>query len=280
MVVIISAVTMLLLAILMAVVLGWAKNAFHVEVDPRVERINEVLPQANCGACGYAGCNDYAEAVVAGEAEPQQCPVGGSSCAEMIADIMGVEVGESFPNRPIVHCGATEKNRLQRHAYSGERTCAAATGVAGVQGCTYGCLGYGDCVVSCDYDAIHIIDGLAVVDYDKCVGCAACAKACPRDIIEMVSFKADDMMKVACSNKDGGKAVKSVCQVGCIACKRCAKESENFSVDEGIALIDYESYDPAQADSDNSAMEKCPTNCIFMAGKNHPRGAAPEDAGE
>lgn len=267
MVILFAAITMLLLAVLMAVVLGWAKQAFHVEVDPRVEKINEALPDANCGACGYAGCNDYAEAVVAGKAPPDFCTVGGPECAEMVGEIMGMEVEATYPSRPIVKCGATEDKRLQRHEYLGEKTCAAANNIAGVQGCMYGCLGFGDCVEACDYDAIHIVDGLAVVDYEKCVGCAACEKACPRNIIEMIDYKADDMMKVACSNRDGAKTVKAVCEVGCIACNRCAKESDLFKVEDNVARIDYDNYDPEDLDSARQALEKCPTNCIAMSGK-------------
>jgi len=267
-VVLFAAVAMLVLAVVMAAVLGWAKDAFHVEVDPRVDQINEALPDANCGACGFAGCNDYSEAVVAGKAQPNLCPVGGSDCAEKIAEIMGLSVEESLPIRAIVHCGASVEQRLKRHEYRGEKTCAAATKVAGLQGCMYGCMGFGDCVVVCDYDAIHIIDGLAVVDYEKCIGCGVCAKACPRGIIEMIDYKADEMMQVACSSKDAGKAVKSVCQVGCIGCKGCDKRSDLFKTVENLAGIDYECYNPDTFEDARLALEKCPTNCIVMSGKN------------
>lgn len=268
--VVISAVTMLLLAILMAVILGWAKQAFHVDIDPRVEKIIEALPDANCGACGYAGCADYAEAVAAGKADIMLCPVGGESCAAELAEIMGIEVGAVIPDRPIVKCGAREHQRKQRHAYIGERTCKASTNVAGVQGCTFGCLGFGDCVVACDYDAIHIIDGLAVVDYAKCIGCAACARACPRLIIEMVAFQSDDVIKVACSNHDDGKTVKAVCEVGCIGCSKCGKMSEVFKIDDNLASVDYEEFYKDKLEESQEAARSCPTNCIVMTGKSWP----------
>lgn len=267
-VVLASAVIMLILAILMAAVLGWAKDAFHVEVDPRVEKIDEALPAANCGACGYAGCMEYAEAVAAGEAAVTLCTVGGSDVAAAIAEIMGVEADAVVKEMAVVNCGATLSQRKQRHEYLGEKTCSAATNVAGVQGCMYGCLGFGDCVAACDYDAIHIVDGLAVVDYHKCIGCAACVKACPRGIIEMVAFDHDDVVKVACSNKDGGKAVKDVCEVGCIACKRCEKESPLFLVEDNLARVCHEKFDPESKEGVEQAIEKCPTDCILICGKS------------
>lgn len=264
-IVIASAVIMLVLAIVMAVVLGWAKQAFHVEIDPRVEKIDEALPGVNCGACGYAGCMEYAEAVAAGEAPVTLCTVGGAEVVEEVAAIMGVEAGKIVAARAVVKCGAALEQRLQRNDYLGERTCTAANNVAGVQGCMYGCLGFGDCVAACDYDAIHIIDGLAVVDYEKCIGCAACARACPRNIIEMVDFESNAVVKVACSNQDDAKTVKSVCQVGCIGCKKCAKASPVFLIEGNLAEVCYEKYDPENLEDVQKAIEGCPTNCITMA---------------
>ena len=134
---------------------------------------------------------------------------------------MGVELGETFPFRPIVHCGAHTEDRLGRTLYQGESRCAAANLVSDVQACTYGCLGFGDCTRACNYDAIHVVDGLATVDYDKCVGCGACSRACPRNIITITPFKAERIMAVTCANKDKGKDVMAVCNVGCIGCGAC-----------------------------------------------------------
>ncbi len=263
-VIILAAATMLLLAVFMAFVLGWANQAFHVEVDPRVEHVNEVLPGANCGGCGYVGCNEYAEAVVAGEIPPDKCTVGGTSCATALAKILGVELTQSWPQRPAVHCAAHYGNRLKRHEYRGERTCASANLIAGVQGCTYGCLGFGDCDRSCAFDAIDTIDGLATVDYEKCVGCGACERACPRHIISMVPFKAKQMLVVACSNKDPGKLVRSVCEVGCIGCGICQKLEEAFSLRDNLAGIDYEKYEPAEDMAHVQA--KCPRSLLIHVG--------------
>jgi len=265
--IILAAGTMLVLALFMAFVLGWANQAFHVDVDPKVEAVNEALPGANCGGCGYVGCNEYAEAVVAGHVPPDKCTVGGVRCAAALANILGVELDESDPYRPAVHCGATVEQRLKRHEYRGEQTCRTANLIAGVQGCTYGCMGFGDCTWVCAFDAIHIIDGLATVDYDRCVGCGACERACPRHIISMVPFKNEQMLIVACSNQDFGKDVKAVCKVGCIGCKGCAKRSELFEVTDNIPRIDYDKYDPETMEAAQIAIEKCPMKRLTLVGK-------------
>jgi len=262
-----SAATLLGLAMVFCYILGWASKAFQVEVDPRVDAILEVLPGANCGGCGYVGCGEYAEAVVGGQAGVNKCTVGGSSCAASIAGIMGVDAGESLPYRPIVHCGAHLEDRLKRHPYQGEQRCVAANLVSGIQGCTYGCLGFGDCTQACNYDAIHIVDGLATVDYETCVGCGACAKACPRNIITMVPFKAERMLAVACSNKDAGKAVKEVCKVGCLGCKACTRVSDLFSVENNLSTINYESYSPEKREELLAACKKCTRNRLIFVGK-------------
>jgi len=267
MLIVLAAGTMLILALFMAYVLGWANRAFHVEMDPRVEKVTHALPGANCGGCGFVGCGEYAEAVVAGQAPPDKCPVGGEDCAAKIAEILGLELEQTWPYRPVVHCGATYEQRLKRHEYRGEPTCGSANLISGVQGCTYGCLGFGDCQDACPFDAIHVIDGLATVDYLKCTGCGKCAETCPRNIIHMVPFKAEQMVVVACSSKDFGKDVRAVCKVGCIGCKACTKRSELFSVEDNISRIDYDKYDPQELEAVNIALQKCPMKCIVTVGK-------------
>jgi Na+-translocating ferredoxin:NAD+ oxidoreductase RNF subunit RnfB len=266
-IILLAAGTMLLLATLMAYVLGRANRAWHVEEDPRVEQVLDALPGANCGGCGYANCHEYAEAVVAGEADVDRCSVGGVSCATALAKILGVETEAKWPHRPIVHCRARWDDRLKRTPYRGEPTCSAANLVAGVQGCTYGCLGLGDCERACPFDAIHVIDGLAVVDYDKCTGCGRCAQVCPRNIISMVPFKADRVVAIACSNRDPGKAVRAVCKVGCIGCGLCGKTSELFQTEDNLARLDYDAYDPQRREELLAAAEKCPMKSIVEVGK-------------
>ncbi len=261
-----AATTMLAMALVLSFVLGWANRAFHVEVDPRVDAAIDVLPGANCGGCGYVGCGEYAEAVVLDDAPVNLCTVGGKSCTEALATVMGVEVTVSYPWRPVVHCGARYNDRLGRSPYIGEQRCGPANLVTDVQGCTYGCLGFGDCNRACNYDAIHIEDGLARVDYDKCVGCGACAKACPRNIITMAPFKTDRMLVVECSNLDAGKDVKAVCKVGCLGCKACERTSGMFTVINNLSTINYDNYTLENLQSGLLAAKKCPRNRLVFVG--------------
>ncbi len=265
-----SATTLFTMAVVISYILGWANKAFFVKVDPRIEAIIEILPGANCGGCGFVGCGDYAEEVVINGVAVDKCPVGGAGCAANVAAIMGIEVGESCPQRPIVHCGAHYGDRKGRTFYVGEMTCQAANMVAGVQSCTYGCLGFGDCTRACKYDAIHVIDGLATVDYDKCIGCGACGNVCPRNIITITPFKKSRILAVGCSNKDAGKEVMAVCDVGCIGCKACAKKSQLFKMENNLPTIDYEHWDAECTLEVMEACEKCPRNRLIFVGEPSP----------
>ena len=260
--------TMFGLAFLMSWVLGWASRRFHVAEDPRVEQVEKVLPQANCGACGCIGCREFAEAVVKGEVPVDGCPVGGATVAHAIAEILGVALEARAPRWVIVHCGAECEQRLKRMPYHGEQTCAAAHLVSGVQGCTYGCLGFGDCERACPFDAIHIINGLAVVDYEKCTGCGKCVAACPRKIIELVSFTSDPLMIVACANRDPGREVRAVCKVGCIACGICQKTAPDiFTIRDNLSVIDYRNHPSDDRSQLELAAQKCPTKCLVYRGR-------------
>ena len=208
-----------------------------------------------------------AVAVVADNAPVNKCPVGGDSCAAAVAEIMGVEAGEAHPFRPIIHCGACREDRLGRTLYIGEQRCASANLVADIQGCTYGCLGFGDCARACKYDALHVVDGLAVVDYEKCIGCGACAKVCPRNIITITPFRAERIMAVTCSNKDKGKDVMAVCNVGCIGCKACSRLSGVIKMENNLSVIDYDNYTPECMPDLMKACEKCPRSRIVFVGK-------------
>ncbi len=261
------------LAIGGAVVLGWASRAFHVEIDPRVQSILDALPGANCGGCGHTGCAAYAEAVAAGRAAHNLCGPGGSESTEKLAHIMGVDVGESWPLRAIVHCAAETHQRLRQTPYLGEPTCAAANLVTDVQGCTYGCLGFGDCQRACPYGAIRVVNGLARVDYEKCTGCRQCVAACPRNIITVVPFKQNRVLAVACSNRERGPGVKSVCSVGCIGCSACVRSSGGMIEMEGtLPRIDYDNYGP-ETDLSTS-VEKCSMESLIYVG---PGAAVPAE---
>ncbi|WP_419656889.1 RnfABCDGE type electron transport complex subunit B [Desulfosarcina variabilis] len=262
-----AASTMLGMALVLSFVLGWANRAFHVEVDPRVDAAIDVLPGANCGGCGYVGCGEYAEAIVQDGAPINKCTVGGESCMKALADVMGVEATASFPWRPVVHCGAHTKDRLGRNPYHGEKRCSTANLVTDIQGCTYGCLGFGDCTRACNFDAIHVEDGLARVDYEKCVGCGACANACPRNIITMAPFKSEQLLVVECSNKDAGKDVKTVCNVGCLGCKACERASDMFCIENNLSCIDYDNYTIENLKTGLTAAKKCPRHRLVFVGK-------------
>lgn len=260
-----AAAILAILAIAVGGLLGWANRVFHVEIDPKVETILGALPGANCGNCGFVGCAEYAEAVAKADADIDLCGPGGVGAVKQLAKIMGLEIDEHFPYRAVVHCAAHEEDRLLRAAYHGEPTCAAANLVAGIQGCTYGCLGLGDCTRACDYDAIHIVRRLATVDYDKCIGCKACARTCPRNIITMVPFKAESMVVVACSNQDKGPDVKQVCTVGCIGCTACSRHAELIQMQGNLPMVDYDRYESQEGFA--VARQKCPRASLLYIGK-------------
>lgn len=267
--IVLAALILLGMAVVMGAILGVANKVFHVPVDVRLARVSAGLPGANCGACDYVGCGEYAEAIVAKGEAIDKCPVGGPAVASAIGEIMGVSVEQAFPVRPVVHCVATTAQRLLRTPYHGEPTCNAANLVGGIQGCVYGCLGLGDCTVVCDYDAIHIVDGVAVIDYVKCIGCGACVKACPRNIISQVPFKADRILAVQCANKDFGKEVMAVCEVGCTGCKSCARaRPELITIVDNLPVFNYTKYDPSH--DLQAIQDKCRRESMVWLGKPTP----------
>jgi electron transport complex protein RnfB len=194
------------------------------------------------------------------------CAPGGPETSKRIASILSLHISESGPaKRPIIHCHAHTKDKTYYVKYQGIPTCIAANALTNVQACKFGCVGFGDCVRVCRFDALHIIDGLAVVNYEKCTGCGACAKACPRNLIEMVPFHYENIMTVACSSGENGKTTRAMCKVGCIGCGLCAKQTEMFLVEDNLARLDYNKYKPTE--QAKAAMSKCPTGVIVYRGK-------------
>ena len=257
-----------------AVVLLIASEKLKVEVDPKIEQIYQALPQIDCGGCGFAGCGPYAKAVAENPDLIGRCAPGGAETAAKIAEILSMQISDSGPaKRPIVLCRAHTDDKTYYAKYSGIPTCISANALPDVQACKFGCLGFGDCYYACKFDALHIVDGLAAVDYEKCTGCGACSKHCPRNLIEMVPFSYENIMTVACSSKETAKSTRSMCKVGCIGCGVCVKQSDIFSVEDNLARVDYGKYQPNE--QTETAMNKCPTGVIIHCGPSAPKPRQP-----
>ena len=238
------------LGLVFGLVLAAASKVFYVETDPRLDQLNECLPGANCGGCGYAGCSAYAEAVLNGEALIGACASGGNECAQAMAAIMGVKAEAVTRKVALVRCsgakeydaaGTLSKGAKTKATYEGFHACLAASkvGGSGPLSCKFGCLGYGSCTKACKYGAIKVVNGVAVVNEDLCVGCMACAAVCPRQLI--VRVEPDRNVGIACNSMAKGAATTRACTVGCIGCGLCKKICPNdaITVDKFLARIDY-----------------------------------------
>lgn len=237
-------VPVLVLAIMGAVfgiLLGFAAKAFKVEKDERIALITELLPGANCGGCGYAGCGALAENLCGGKANISDCPSAKTENREKIAKILGVNTTESVPKVAMVLCSGNCNSAVLRCEYEGITDCVAASRYGGGdKACDFGCIGYGSCVSVCQFDAIHIVDNLAVVDPDKCTACGMCVDICPQHTIELVP--ASHRTFVKCKSKDKGANLKNICSAGCIGCRICEKNcpKQAITIDNNLAKINYE----------------------------------------
>lgn len=240
--------------------LSLASAIMDVPVDQRTEQIREVLPGINCGACGYSGCDGYAQALAEGSAKTNLCIPGGASTASSISEILGIEADSVEVKKAKVLCNGNYVHTERKMKYKGIPTCDAANMMySGTSACNYGCLGYGDCVEVCDYDAIEVKNGVAVVDPAKCTSCTKCVSACPKQIIEMLPEKTS--VVVLCKSRDKGAQVRKICEVGCIGCRLCVKACnyDAISVSDNLAVIDQ-----SKCTACGACVEVCPQNCIEM----------------
>lgn len=254
-----------LLGIVSAVILYLASKKFHVYEDPRIEEVEQVLPSANCGGCGYAGCHALAEAIVKSNSlDNKFCPVGGNETMGHVAKIMGLDAQQKASRKALVRCNGTCEYRKKDKVYEGASTCAiAAMNSAGDTGCQFGCLGFGDCCVVCKFDAIHMnpVTGLPEVDDEKCTACGACVKACPKFLIELRrQMPKNRKVYVACRNTEKGAIAKKSCDVACIGCGKCEKVCEFGAIEikNNLAFIDSDKCKLCR-----KCVSVCPTNSII-----------------
>lgn len=239
--------------------LVFASKVFHVVVDERITQVREVLPGANCGGCGFAGCDDYASNLVADEGlSCTKCSPGGAAVAAQIAEILGRAAGSAEPEVAQVMCNGTCDARRTVLEWQGMQSCKGAKGwFSSPNACMYGCIGLGDCVNACQFDAIGIVDGIAKVNRENCVACGACAGACPQKIIKLVPQKS--MVHVLCSSTDKGAVARKNCDNACIGCMKCTKACnfDAITVEDNLARIDYD-----KCKSCGMCAAVCPTGAL------------------
>ena len=266
------------LGLVAAVVLYFVAQKFKVYEDPRIDETESRLPGANCGGCGFPGCRGMAEALVKNDdISSLYCPVGGAATMKAVAEYLGKAVPEKEPMVAVVRCGGSFCHRPRTNTFDGARSCAVEASLYGGEtGCTFGCLGNGDCTRACAFDAIHMNPetGLPEVDEEKCTACGACVKACPKNIIELrKKGPKGRRVFVSCVNKDKGAVTRKACSVGCIGCGKCVKTCpfEAITLENSLAYID-----PAKCRLCRKCVAVCPTGAIVEV--NFP--PRPTDKGE
>lgn len=250
--------------------LAAAAMRFHVPVNPLVERVRDALPSANCGACGFAGCQAYAEAVVErSEVSPSLCTPGRGPVAQTLASLTGKEMGAVQDRIVVMRCHGVSAYARNEAEYAGVETCAAASLVfGGPKACKNGCLGLGDCVRVCPFDALSLGgDGIAVVDYDKCTGCGVCVPVCPKDLFQL--YPRGRRVELSCVARDKGSVVRSTCMVGCILCRKCVAKcpAEAITFDGTTIVIDHEKCLAWGPSCNEICVDVCPSNILHRVGQ-------------
>ncbi|MBT3749578.1 MAG: Fe-S cluster domain-containing protein, partial [Bacteroidetes bacterium] len=263
--IVITILSLSLIGSLAAIILYFVAQKFKVIEDPRIDQVDEVLPGANCGGCGFPGCRGFAEACVNSEELADLfCPVGGNDCMSDVASVLGKDAVSKDPEVAVIRCSGSPEHRSQTNFYDGAVSCTVAHNLyAGDTGCQYGCFGCGDCVVVCDFDAIYMNEEtkLPVVIDDACTACNACVEECPRDIIELRrKNKKDRKIFVSCVSMDKGGIAKKACSVACIGCKACLKvcPHDAITVENFLAYID-----PVACKLCRKCVVVCPTDSIL-----------------
>jgi RnfABCDGE-type electron transport complex B subunit len=248
------------LSITLSIILAIAHRRLKVEEDPRIDSVSDMLPGVNCGSCGLPGCRMFAEKVVSGEILPGQCPVGGPETARFIANFLGVEVGQMEKKVARLLCAGGRDMAIQVAEYEGFPSCrAAATIIGGFKGCTYGCLGLGDCVVACTFEAISLApNSLPVVDLEECTACGDCVRACPKGLYQIMPIS--HHLVVQCKSLLEGDTVLDMCKVGCTGCGICAADAPVglITMENSLPVIHEENI---QLQTELAAM-RCPTDAI------------------
>ncbi|MFH1541384.1 MAG: RnfABCDGE type electron transport complex subunit B [Elusimicrobiota bacterium] len=257
--IIIPVIVLGLLGLALGVGLAIASKKFAVKRDPKIEIIFGILPGANCGVCGFAGCLGYAKAIVENGAKTELCPVCGEEALKKIVEVFGVERNSQQKLVARIHCGGDISEKRQKGDYDGVKTCLSAQLVSGgTIMCNYGCLGFGDCARICPFDAIKLKEKFPPeIDKEKCTACGLCIKTCPRNLIKPVPK--EKKFLIACSSRDKGKTVRQVCDIGCTACMLCVKKCQEkaCTVENNLSKIDY-----TKCKNLGECFKACPTKCI------------------
>ncbi len=256
---VVAALTMTATGLLLGCVIGFFAKFFRVETDQRVELITELLPNANCGGCGKAGCADFAKSVVDGENSPGKCPVSSRETVSAIARVLGIEAGGEFKQVAVVTCSGDRSKMKTVVRYNGVTDCVSASMIAGgPKGCAYGCLGMSSCAHACPFGAIEIRNGLAFVHTGLCVGCGKCVRTCPRGLIKLVP--ADAPFHVFCNSPANGATKRKFCDAPCIGCRKCARAMpEKMEITGFLAKVNYSASAPS---AEEVAGVGCPTGCL------------------